>query len=125
MLIVHARRLMTVCLYTCNYYNFKMHNNCMHKTVCTCGVWSSFTSFDAENEHMSQAKHVTNICKTCFFHLRNINKIRDCLSLADTEKLVHAFITSNAVFTLERLTEVLVFTYLGKYFACKCQLIPW
>ena len=46
------------------------------------------------DEHMSLAKHVTNICKTCFFHLRNTSKIRDCLSLADTEKLVHAFITS-------------------------------
>ena len=46
------------------------------------------------DEHMSLAKHVTNISKTCFFHLRNISKIRDCLSLADTEKLVHAFITS-------------------------------
>ena len=29
-----------------------------------------------------------------FFHLRNISKIRDCLSPADTEKPVHAFITS-------------------------------
>ena len=46
------------------------------------------------DEHMSLAKHITNIRKTCFFHLRNISKIRDCLSLADTEKLVHAFITS-------------------------------
>ena len=46
------------------------------------------------DEHMSLAKHVTSICKACFFHLRNISKIRDCLSLADTEKLVHAFITS-------------------------------
>ena len=48
------------------------------------------------NEHMSLDKHVTNICKACFFHLRNISKIRDCLSQADTEKLVkvHAFITS-------------------------------
>ena len=33
-------------------------------------------------------------CKACFFHLRNISKIRDCLSPANTEKLVHAFITS-------------------------------
>ena len=46
------------------------------------------------NEHMSLEKHVTNTCKACFFHLRNISKIRNCLSLADTEKLVHAFITS-------------------------------
>ena len=43
---------------------------------------------------MSLEKHVTGTCKACFFHLRNISKIRNCLSLADTEKLVHAFITS-------------------------------
>ena len=43
---------------------------------------------------MSLDKHVTNICKAFFFHLRNISKIRDRLSQADTEKLVHAFITS-------------------------------
>jgi len=29
-----------------------------------------------------------------FYHLRNISRIRDCLYLADTEKLVHAFVTS-------------------------------
>ena len=46
------------------------------------------------DEHMSLEKHVTSTCKACFFHLRNISRIRVCLSLADTEKLVHAFITS-------------------------------
>ena len=45
------------------------------------------------DEHMSLEKHVTSTCKACFFHLRNISRIRVCLSLADTEKLVHAFIT--------------------------------
>ena len=49
------------------------------------------------DEHMSLEKHVTNICKACFFHLRNISKIRDCLSQADTEKLVHAFITLSLI----------------------------
>jgi len=46
------------------------------------------------DEHMSLDKHVTSTCKICFFHLRNITKIRDCLSPADTEKLVHASTTS-------------------------------
>ena len=46
------------------------------------------------DEQMSLDKHVTSTCKASFFHLGNISKIRDCLSLADTEKLVHAFITS-------------------------------
>ena len=46
------------------------------------------------DEHMSLEKNITSTCKACFFHLRNISRIRDCLSLADTEKLVHAFIIS-------------------------------
>ena len=32
--------------------------------------------------------------KIAFYHLRNIAKVRLFLSLADTEKLIHAFITS-------------------------------
>jgi hypothetical protein len=42
---------------------------------------------------MSLDQHVANICKTCFFHLRKIAKIRDYLSTADTETLVHSLIT--------------------------------
>ena len=36
------------------------------------------------DEHMSLEKHVTSTCKACFFHLRKISKIRNCLPLADT-----------------------------------------
>ena len=43
---------------------------------------------------MSLDQHVTNVCKACFFNVRNIAKIRDYLSTADTEILVHALITS-------------------------------
>ena len=46
------------------------------------------------DQHMSLEKHVASICKACFFHLRNISRIRNCLSKSDTEILVHAFITS-------------------------------
>ena len=46
------------------------------------------------DEHMSLEKNITSTCKACVFHLRNISRIRDCLSLADTEKLVHAFTTT-------------------------------
>ena len=44
--------------------------------------------------HMILDKHVIRNCKACFFHLGNISKIRERLSIADTEKLVHAVITS-------------------------------
>ena len=39
-------------------------------------------------------QYVADICKVCFYHLRNIARIRDYLSLPDTETLVHAFITT-------------------------------
>ena len=44
--------------------------------------------------HMILDKHVIRNCKACFFQLENISKIRERLSIADTEKLVHAVITS-------------------------------
>ena len=53
----------------------------------------SGTTYDVIT-YMSLEKHVTSTCKAYFFHLRNISRIRVCLSLEDTEKLIHAFITS-------------------------------
>ncbi|XP_062849601.1 uncharacterized protein LOC134311857, partial [Trichomycterus rosablanca] len=38
--------------------------------------------------------HVNNITRVVFYHLRNISKIRNILSVNDAEKLIHAFITS-------------------------------
>ncbi|XP_062859981.1 uncharacterized protein LOC134322037, partial [Trichomycterus rosablanca] len=38
--------------------------------------------------------HVNNITRVAFYHLRNISKIRNILSVNDAEKLIHAFITS-------------------------------
>ncbi|XP_053170466.1 uncharacterized protein LOC128354229 [Scomber japonicus] len=38
--------------------------------------------------------HIKHLCKTSFYHLRNITKLRPTLTLADAEKLVHAFISS-------------------------------
>ncbi len=34
------------------------------------------------------------VTKTAFFHLRNIAKLRNMISVSDAEKLVHAFMTS-------------------------------
>ncbi len=39
-------------------------------------------------------KHISNVTKTAFFHLRNIAKLRNVLPVSDAEKLVHAFMTS-------------------------------
>ena len=38
--------------------------------------------------------HINNICKSSFYHLRNIARIRKYISFKTAETLVHAFITS-------------------------------
>ena len=43
---------------------------------------------------LSMAPHVAAVCKSSFFHLPNIFKIRKFLSFHSAETLVHAFITS-------------------------------
>ena len=43
---------------------------------------------------MSMLPHVKSVCKSAFYHLRNISRIRKLLSIKTTETLVHAFVTS-------------------------------
>ncbi len=38
--------------------------------------------------------HISHVTKTAFFHLINIAKLQNMLSVSDAEKLVHAFMTS-------------------------------
>ena len=38
--------------------------------------------------------HVTAVCKSAIFHLRNISRIRQFLTAAATDQVVHAFVTS-------------------------------
>ncbi len=42
---------------------------------------------------LSFENHISHVTKTAFFHLRNIAKLRNMLSVSDAEKLVHAFMT--------------------------------
>ena len=44
--------------------------------------------------HLTFNDHIKHLCKTSFYHLRNISKLRPTLTLSDAEKLVHAFISS-------------------------------
>ena len=39
-------------------------------------------------------EHVNVLCKTAFFHLRNIARIRPYLNRNTTEKVIHAFVSS-------------------------------
>ena len=48
--------------------------------------------------HVNLGKHVMSTCKMAFYHLRNIVRIRNCLSQDDAETLVHAFNSSKLEF---------------------------
>ena len=47
---------------------------------------------------LSMEQHITNTCKSGFYHLRNISRIRKYLSRQSAESLVHAFVTSRLDF---------------------------
>ena len=44
---------------------------------------------------MSLEEHVNELCRTAFYHIRNISRIRRCLSIDSTKTLVHALVTSH------------------------------
>ncbi len=46
------------------------------------------------DSNLSYETHISHVTKTAFFHLRNIAKLRNTLTVSDAEKLVHAFMTS-------------------------------
>ena len=46
------------------------------------------------NTTMSVLPHVNNVCKSAFYHLRTILRIRKYVSTQTTEILIHAFVTS-------------------------------
>ncbi len=73
-------------------------NNLEHYlTLDGCSVNSSSSVrnlgvlFDS---NLSFESHVSSICKTAFFHLKNISKLRPMLSTSNAEILIHAFMTS-------------------------------
>ena len=47
---------------------------------------------------MSMENHIAAMCKSAFYHLRNISRIRKYLSLHTAEMLVHAFVSSRLDF---------------------------
>ncbi len=46
------------------------------------------------DSNLSFESHVSSICKTAFFHLKNISKLPPMLSTSNAEMLIHAFMTS-------------------------------
>ncbi len=47
------------------------------------------------DSNLSFDSHVSSICKTAFFYVKNISKLRPMLSMSNAEMLIHAFMTSS------------------------------
>ena len=57
---------------------------------CSATVKNIGVVFD---KSLSFLSHITSTCKTAFFHLRNISKILNFLTVETTRTIIHAFVT--------------------------------
>ena len=115
--IVSARTKVEVCLRELNQWmllnNLRLNNDktellVLHAKHCPKPPLDSITVGDATVEPTSSAwnigvvfddtmsfeEHVNQLCRTAFYHIRNISCIRPCLSIDSTKTLVHALVTS-------------------------------
>ena len=78
----------------------RSHREFLSQQFVTLDNISVSTSTSVKNlgvifdQELSFKSHVKQVCKTAYFHLRNIAKIRHLLSTSDAEKLIHAFVSS-------------------------------
>lgn len=69
------------------------------------------------DQSMSLESHSRQLTKNCFYHLRNISKVRRLLSKSDLEMIIHAFISSRIDYCNS------VFTYLNKKTLNRLQIV--
>uniref|UniRef100_A0A9J8CVH8 Reverse transcriptase domain-containing protein n=1 Tax=Cyprinus carpio carpio TaxID=630221 RepID=A0A9J8CVH8_CYPCA len=68
---------------------------CLRLDGCSVNSSSSVRNLGVLfDSNLSLERHVSSICKTAFFHLKNISKLRPMLSMSNAEMLIHAFMTS-------------------------------
>ena len=73
---------------------------------------------------MSMLPHVNNVCKSAFYHLRTISRIRKYLSTQITEILMHAFVTSTLDHSNSLLYNVPI-KVIKSFSRCRIQLSDW
>ena len=67
-------------------------------SVCDEEIDLSSKARNIFDTSMSMENHVAAMCKSAFYHLRNISRIRKYLSLHTAEMLVHCFVSSRLDF---------------------------
>ena len=84
------------------------------------------TSMEARNlavvfdDHLTMSSHINSICRSASLVLRNVGRVRKYLDQANTERLVHAFITSR----LDYCFQILHLHLWGPSFlSCRAQTL--
>ncbi len=69
--------------------------HCLTLDGCSLDSSSSVRNLGVRfDSNLSFYTHVSSICKTALFHLKNISKLRPMLSMSSAEMLIYAFMTS-------------------------------
>ncbi len=69
--------------------------HCLTLDGCSLNSSSSFRNLGVLfDSNLSFESHASGICKTEFFHLKNISKLRPMLSMSNAEMLINTFMTS-------------------------------
>ena len=88
---LHSNKTETLIIAPDNYIpQIKQHIGALHSSVVP-KIRNLGVVFDSA---MSMELHSKLVTKNCFFHLRNISKIRTLVSRAELEMIIHAFISS-------------------------------
>ncbi len=68
---------------------------CLTLDGCSVNYWSSVRNLGVLfDSNLSFKSHVSSICKTAFFYLKNISKLRPMLSMSNAETFINVFLTS-------------------------------
>ncbi len=68
--------------------------HCLTLDGCSVNSSSSVRNLDVLfDSNLFFESHISCICKTAFFLLKNISKLRPMLSMSNAETLIHAFMT--------------------------------
>jgi hypothetical protein len=52
------------------------------------------------DKHMTMLNQISRVCSTCYYHLRNISRIRNALSIDAVKAITHAFVTSRVDYVI-------------------------
>ena len=93
--------------------------------MCVAQLLQGTLGLFLDGNSLSMAPHVAAVCKSCFFHLRNIFKFRKFLSVDSAKTLVHAFVTSKVDYCNSLLygQPKCVLCYLQRVLNCSARLI--